>query len=82
MFNRTMRACAVFYYCCLERRPRPSSGASGGGGGGGGGGTDEESVGGPNYATVMDARAPCNDAVFTGWTREFYAWVNMKFSRS
>ena len=28
-----------------------------GAGGYGGGGTDEESVGGPNYATVMDARA-------------------------
>ena len=27
------------------------------GAGGGRGGTDEESVGGPNYATVMDARA-------------------------
>ena len=31
--------------------------ASASGASGGGGGTHEESVGGPNYATVMDARA-------------------------
>ena len=41
-----MRACAVFYYCLKSERTN-----------GGGESTDEESVGGPNYATVMDSRA-------------------------
>lgn len=48
-----MRACAVFYYCLS---PAEASNGS----------TDEESVGGPNYATVMDSRSPCNDAGIYG----------------
>ena len=45
-----------------------------GAGGYGGGGTDEESVGGPNYATVMDARLVMMP-VLTGWTKKFYDYI-------